>query len=157
MAEQLKINTRLFGEIEIDKDRVITFDNGIPGFENCKKYTLIYDSDNKGKIMWLQSLDEPELAFTVMDPSHIIDNYNPMVDDELLAGLGEVESVEDYYLLNMITIPSDITKLTANLKAPIMINTRTNKASQIIVSNDEYPVKFNIYEHIKKMKEGSGC
>ena len=66
----MKVNTRLFGEIEVAEDRIITFTQGLMGFEEYTRYTLIYNSEKKGRIMWLQCLDEPQLAFTVsMQPS----------------------------------------------------------------------------------------
>lgn len=151
----MKINTRLFGEIEISDERIITFTSGIMGFEEYSKYTLIYDSEkSKSSIMWLQSLDEPTLAFTVIDPMKIVEGYNPVVEDELLTPLGEVKGEEDYFLLSVLTVPSDITKMTANLKAPIVINTNTNKACQLIVNNDEYVVRYNAYDYIQKLKGG---
>ena len=120
-------------------------------------YTLIFNAEKKGNIMWLQSLDEPELAFTVMDPMKIVPEYNPVVEDEWLAPLGEVETEDDYFLLSVVTVPSDLTKMTANLKAPIVINMKTMKACQIIVNNDDYQVRYNVYDCVKKMKEGAGC
>ena len=127
------------------------------GFEEYVHYTLIFNAEKKGNIMWLQSLDEPELAFTVMDPMKIVPEYNPVVEDEWLAPLGEVETEDDYFLLSVVTVPSDLTKMTANLKAPIVINMKTMKACQIIVNNDDYQVRYNVYDCVKKMKEGAGC
>lgn len=151
----MKVNTHLFGEIEVAQDRVITFTTGLMGFEEYKKFTLIFNSEKKGNIMWLQSLEEPELAFTVMDPMKLMENYNPVVEDEWLAPLGEVESETDYFLLTVITVPSDLTKMTANLKAPVVINMNTHKACQLIVNNDEYVVRYNVYEYVQKLKEGN--
>ena len=153
----MKIDTKYFGEIEIDNDKIIHFENGIMGFEEYVHYTLIFNAEKKGNIMWLQSLDEPELAFTVMDPMKIVPEYNPVVEDEWLAPLGEVETEDDYFLLSVVTVPSDLTKMTANLKAPIVINMKTMKACQIIVNNDDYQVRYNVYDCVKKMKEGAGC
>ncbi len=149
----MKVNTRLFGEIEVAEDKIISFTTGMMGFEDYKSYTLIFNSEKKGNIMWLQCLDEPELAFTVMDPMKIVPSYNPVVEDEWLLPLGEVNSEEDYFLLTVITVPSDLTKMTANLKAPVVINMNTRKACQLIVNNDEYEVRYNVYDYIKKMKE----
>gem|GEM_PF-3088328 len=56
----MKVNTRLFGEIEVAEDRIITFTQGLMGFEEYTRYTLIYNSEKKGRIMWLQRLDEPQ-------------------------------------------------------------------------------------------------
>lgn len=153
----MKVNTRLFGEIDVAEDRIINFTTGIMGFEEYVHYTLIFNAEKKGNIMWLQSLDEPELAFTVMDPMKIVPEYNPVVEDEWLAPLGEVETEDDYFLLSVVTVPSDLTKMTANLKAPIVINMNTMKACQIIVNNDDYQVRYNVYDCVKKMKEGAGC
>lgn len=149
----MKVNTRIFGEIEVAEDKLISFTTGLLGFESYKKYTLIFNSENKGDIMWLQCLDEPELAFTVIDPMKIVPSYNPVVEEELLLPLGEVNSEEDYFLLTVLTVPSDLTKMTANLKAPVVINMNTRRACQLIVNNDEYQVRYNVYDYIKKIKE----
>ena len=150
----MKVNTRLFGEIDVAEERIITFTQGLMGFEDYSHYTLIYDSEKKGKIMWLQCLDEPQLAFTVMDPMELVTEYNPVVEDEWLTPLGEVESEADYFLLAVVTVPSDLTKMTANLKAPIVINMNTKKACQLIVNNDDYQIRYNVYDYVRKMKEG---
>lgn len=83
----------------------------------------------------------------------VIAEYNPVVDEDTLAKLGEVESEEDYFLLAIVTVPSDLTKMTANLKAPVIINIRTCRADQIIVNNDDYEVRYKVYDYIKKKKE----
>lgn len=149
----MKANTRIFGEIDIDESKIITFVNGMVGFPDMKKFTLIYDEEkkNKGGIMWFQSLDEPEFAMPVMEPTVILPEYNPTVNDELLSPLGELTS-DNLYVLVTVTVPSDITKMTANMKGPIIINTDTLLASQIVVEND-MQVRFPIYEILKARKE----
>ena len=149
----MKANTRIFGEIEIDDNKIITFVNGMVGFPDMKKFTIIYDEEkqNKGGIMWFQSLDEPEFAMPVMEPTVILPEYNPTVNDELLSSLGELTS-DNLYVLVTVTVPSDITKMTANMKGPIIINTDTLLASQIVVEND-MQVRFPIYEILKARKE----
>lgn len=150
------IKTRYFGEVEIAEDRIITFEKGMPGFTDSRRFTLLHDSEKETNIIfWLQSLDDAELAFPVMDPMSIRSEYNPVVEDELLVPLGEVDDESDYYLLSVVTVPKDITKMTANLKAPVIINTRTMKAAQIIVDNADYEVRFNVFDYIKKCKEGN--
>ena len=149
----MKANTRIFGEIDIDESKIITFVNGMVGFPDMKKFTLIYDEEkkNKGGIMWFQSLDEPEFAMPVMEPTVILPEYNPTVNNELLSSLGELTS-DNLYVLVTVTVPSDITKMTANMKGPIIINTDTLLASQIVVEND-MQVRFPIYEILKARKE----
>ena len=149
----MKAKTRISGEIDIDESKIITFVNGMVGFPDMKKFTLIYDEEkkNKGGIMWVQSLDEPEFAMPVMEPTVILPEYNPTVNNELLSPLGELTS-DNLYVLVTVTVPSDINKMTANMKGPIIINTDTLLASQIVVEND-MQVRFPIYEILKARKE----
>lgn len=148
--------TRLFGTINIEDEKLIVFPEGIVGFPFMKTFALIHDADNAdAAIMWLQSMEEPEFALPVIEPPMITDTYNPMVNDEHLMPVGELAE-DQIYLLVTITVPPQIEKMSVNLKAPIVINMENNKAVQIIVE-DDYPVKYPIYETLKKRKEGDGC
>lgn len=153
----MHIDSRVFGEIDIDDDKIIRFEDGVIGFEEYHNYALIYDEEKrkntKGGIMWLQCMDEPDLAFPVADPLHIYPGYNPVVEDEWLASIGEFKDVDDIFLLSILTVPSDITKVTANLKAPLIINTVTRKACQTIVNNEEYEIKYSIYDYVQSLKK----
>lgn len=151
------VKTKFFGEVEIDDAKVLDFPNGIIGFENFNRYAIIYDIESEGenKISWLQSVEEPALALPVVDPLAIVPEYSPMIEDELLKPLGNPAD-EDLLCLLVMTVPNDMTKVTANLKAPIIINSKTNKGVQLIVDNADYPVRFNVYESVQKMKEKAG-
>lgn len=143
----MRVVTRLFGEIEVADDKVIVLIGGLIGFPDMKKYTLIFDSEkeNKGNIMWLQSLDEPEFAMPVMMPNIVKPDYNPVIDDELLSPLGELVD-DNTYVLTTVRVPADDPKkATINLKAPIIINTDTCLGSQLIVDKDE-DMRYPIYE-----------
>ena len=152
----MKAATRLFGEIEIDESKIITFEDGIIGFPDMKKFTLIFDEEREGRpsISWLQSMDEPEIAFPVMDPLFVCETYNPSVEDELLKNLGTIKE-DNLYVLVTVTVPQNIKELAVNLKAPIVINTDTRKASQIIVE-DDLPVRYRIYEILEEAKKKAG-
>ncbi len=152
----MKANTRFFGEIEIEDDKIIKFEKGIIGFPDMKNFTLIFDqeSEDHNSISWLQSMDDADVAFPVLDPLIVCPDYNPQVEDELLKPLGELRE-ENLFVLVMVTVPTDIRQMTVNLKAPIIINTDTKKASQLIIDNN-VPVKYNIYEFIKSAKEKAG-
>lgn len=152
----MKAATRLFGEIEIDESKIITFEDGIIGFPDMKKFTLIFDEEKEGRpsISWLQSMDEPEIAFPVMDPLFVCETYNPSVEEELLKNLGTIKE-DNLYVLVTVTVPQDIKELAVNLKAPIVINTDTRKASQIIVE-DDLPVRYRIYDILEEAKKKAG-
>lgn len=151
----MKITTKIFGEIDIAEDKIITFVNGIIGFPDLKKFTLIYNEE-KGTgagIRWMQSMDEPNFAIPVMDPLVAMDTYNPVVDDEIFKGIGELTQ-DNTLVLVSATIPKDITQMSVNLQGPYIINVDERKACQVIVENEDYPVKYYIYDILKARKDG---
>ncbi len=140
------IKTRCFGEVEIADEKIANFPNGILGFEELKRYTLIYDvksNGEKAKIAWLQAVDEPDLALPVISPFEVRKDYDPSISEEFLKNLGDVNA-ENVVVLLVVTVPSDVSKATANLKAPIIINSDTLVGAQIIVENKDYPIKYPI-------------
>ncbi|MDY5577990.1 MAG: flagellar assembly protein FliW [Lachnospiraceae bacterium] len=148
------IQTKLFGEIEVNEEKKICFPGGIIGFPDLQNFLLIHDAEKENNsISWLQSVEEPAFAMPVIDPLVLISDYNPMVEDEMMGILGEL-SPENLLVLVTMTIPADITKMTANLKAPIVINAGNNKACQLIVEDEHYEVKHPIYDILKSKKEG---
>ena len=151
------VKTKHFGEIELEEEKIITFEDGLIGFEDKKKYTILYNNESKGNgtLSWLQSLEEPMIALPVVNPSVAKADYNPIVEDELLASLGELNE-ENLVILVTLTVPADMTKMTVNLKAPIIINADTKKGCQIIAENPDYVVKHSIYHELKTMKEAKG-
>lgn len=161
------VKTKHFGEIDLAEDKILTFENGIMGFESCKRYTILYNNESGERpvISWLQSLDEQGLALPVISPLFAKEDYNPLIEDELLAGLGKLTE-DNQVIFVTLTVPKDLTKMTANLKAPIVINADTRRGCQIIVENSDYVVKYPVYEsfararslaHAKQEKEGKTC
>lgn len=150
----MTIQTKAFGEIAIDDDKIIVFPNGIIGFPDLTDFAMIHDEENGvGTIHWLQSLQEPGFAMPVMDPLIVKEDYNPEVDDELLKPLGKMNP-DEILVLVTVTVPSDLTKMTVNLKGPIVISASEKKACQIIIEGDEYQVKFPIYDILQAKKAG---
>ncbi len=144
------IKTKHFGEIDLEEDKIITFENGIMGFEECRRYTIFYDSGSEKR---------PALALPVINPLLVKPDYNPTVEDELLAGLGDLTE-ENLAIFVTLTVPSDITKMTSNLKAPFIINADTRRGCQIVADNPDYPVKYPVYDYfrqLKEAKEGKTC
>lgn len=155
------VKTRHFGEVDLDEEKVIYFEHGILGFEDCKKYAILYNNEGgkKPEISWLQSLDEPALAIPVISPFLIKPDYNPTVEDELLRTLGEI-TPDNIIILVSVTVPADITKISANLKAPFVINTDLRKGCQVIAENEDYEIKHYFYKQLLALragKEGGLC
>ncbi len=149
----MRVNTKIFGEIDIEESKIITFEKGIIGFPDMKKFTLLHDEEegNGAGIRYLQSLDEPAFAMPVMDPLVIVPDYNPEVEDEILKPLGKIEP-DSLFVLVTVTVPREIEKMSINLQAPIVINADERKAVQIIIEGGEYKIKFPIYDILQERK-----
>lgn len=148
------VNTRIFGEIDIDESKIIEMENGIIGFPDLKRFALVYDEEKKGEssISWLQSLDEGAFALPVMNPTVVKEDYNPFVEEELLKPLGTL-TPENLCVLVTVKVPKNIKEMSVNLKAPIVINVDTKFGAQVIVE-DDYPIRYEIYDLLQSKKEG---
>lgn len=138
----MKVNTRYFGEIEIGEEKVIHFEDGLLGFEQYKDYTIIYDveAEDEPFFSWMQCVTEQSLAFPVVNPLKVCKDYNPVVEDELLAGLGDMQE-DDLVVFLLATVPQDVQKTSVNMKAPLVINAGTRRGIQIVAENEDYEVK----------------
>lgn len=143
----MRINTKYFGQIDIEEEKIIEFEAGLFGFEELKKYTILYDIDKQGEngISWLQCVEEEGLALPIISPLAIMEDYVPSVNEELLKSLGDLNE-ENLAIYLVMTVPRDVTKMSVNLKAPLVINMDTKKAVQAVADNSEYTVKYNVYQ-----------
>ncbi|MBQ3671861.1 MAG: flagellar assembly protein FliW [Treponema sp.] len=146
----MEVKTKTMGTVSVTDDKILTFPNGIFGFENYHKYALI-DAEYK-PLLWLQSLDEQNLAFLLIDPFLIEKNYELDVDDKMLFEI-DIESPTDVIVFSIITVPNDGGPATANLQGPIVINKKNNQALQVILSDSKWSTKHNI---IKSLKSNGG-
>lgn len=149
------INTKIFGKVDVAEDKIITFPNGIIGFPDLKLFTLLHDEEKgtEAGIRFLQSVEEPGFAMPVMDPLLVAPDYDPEVEDELLAGAGKLNE-NNILVLVTVTVPGDLTKMTVNLQGPFVINVEERMACQVIVETDKYPVKFPVYDILQSGKAG---
>ena len=139
----MKINTNFFGEIEIDEKEIITFEKGMIGFEDIKKFALVGEEDLF--VEWLQSIDEPT-SFAVMDPFIAYTEYSFDIPDKVLEELN-IKDKKEILIRTVVVIPEDITKIRTNLQAPVIINTKEKKAMQILL-DDTYPMRYEFYEKV---------
>lgn len=150
----MKAKTRIFGEIEIADDKIITLEKGMIGFPDLNRFALIFDEEKQKKhnsIMWLQSMDDTDIAFPVMEPLAVKADYKPNVNEAMIAPLGQLNE-ENTYILVTVTVPKKVEDFSVNLKAPLIINMDTHKGVQLIVE-DDYPVKYKVYQILKDQKE----
>lgn len=140
-----KIKTKAYGEIEIPENSEICFVREIFGFDQYQEFYLIEmkDLDN---FYWLQSKDEVDLAFVVVNPRLFKPDYELNVDESDLK-LIELTDTKDLVDLAIVNIPDDPTDMTINLLGPILINAENKKALQTISNNNEYGTKYRVFNH----------
>ncbi len=138
----MNIKTKRFGDIEIDPKTSIHFPSGILGFPRFRDYVLL-DPNAKSPLKWLQSVDEPNLAFVVTDPLIFKPDYEIRVFPSDLEEL-KVEDPTTVVQLVVVNVPRDPSKMTANLRGPLLINTANHLARQIVLDDPDYDIKFRL-------------
>jgi flagellar assembly factor FliW len=132
-------NTR-FGDLDVSEEQVISFPRGMIGFEGVERYVLLNPTD---KISWLQAVDEPSLAFPLVQAPLVYPGYSLYIEDEHLQPLGEVgESMMGIYLV--LVVPGDPRNATVNLKAPVVISLKSRRGMQLLIDRPEYSVRHRI-------------
>jgi len=144
----MQIDTIRFGQVEIDESKLITFSDGIPGLEEYHRYALLQFEDSY-PIIWLQSVDEGGICLPVLDTYAVLEEYVFDIDDEDVRLLG-LNGPEELHVVSVLVIPDEIQQMTVNLAAPILVNTVTGKARQIMLSGSDYNVRAPIFQDIYK-------
>ena len=153
----MQVNTLRFGMVEVNEEKAINFGSGIPGLEQYRKYALLQFEESY-PIVWLQSLDDTGICLPVLDTFAVLPDYVFDIDDSDVKEL-ELESPDELHVVSVVVIPEDIQGMTVNLAAPIIINTNTGSAMQIVLSGSEYNVIAPVFQHICNTvagEEGAG-
>lgn len=145
----MKITTKYFGEIEITDDELFNFPKGIPGFENEKSFVIIHNDDKNFPFQWLQSIENTDLAFVTINPFSIMPDYEVEISDDEVEILN-IEEIADVFLLCIVVVPEDFSKISANLLAPIIFNTKNHMAKQVTMNTNRYKVRQYIIEELRK-------
>lgn len=125
----MQVITPHFGALDIDENSLINFPEGLPGFESCKRFKLLHEDVPEPKVMWMQSLDDAEVVFSVMDAQLLGFQYKLKLSDEECAVLGH-EAEDDLVLLLMLSREGDSEQVKANTQSPIVLNTVSRVAIQ---------------------------
>lgn len=143
-----KINTRRFGELEVEEQDIIKFADGLPAFEDEHEFVVLpYEEGTP--YMFLQSMNTPELAFLMTDPFVFFPDYTFELDDANMSKLG-VEDMEDVLVCTLISIPAGgIANMTTNLLAPVVINRHTKEARQVVLEKTQYTTKHRLFPEKK--------
>jgi flagellar assembly factor FliW len=144
----VKINTTRFGELEVNKEDIINFNEGLLGFEDIKKYFVVDPGDNT-LILWLQSTENPEIAFPIIEPKIFKPDYVAKLLPTDMNSV-DLEDISEAKIYSILTIPANIKEMSANLKAPVVINNKKKIAKQIVLQDNKLTVKFEMYKQLKQ-------
>ena len=143
----MKLNTSRFGEIDVNEEEIITFSDGLFGFEDIKKY-IIFQMEEDNPLMWMQSIEEGSLAFIIIRPFEFNPNYSLQLSDNDVEELG-LTSPDDSDIFGIVVVPEDPSKMTANLQGPIVINRILKKGKQVISTSPKHKLKHFILDEMK--------
>ena len=133
----MEINTVRFGTIPVQEDKILSFSKGILGFSQSKKF-ILFPHGEGSPFFWLQSVQDGSLAFVVMNPLLVKQDYSINIEESVLDELDAKETAE-LDVMCIVTIPhNQPQKMTINLLGPIIINTNKRRALQIVCSDEEY-------------------
>lgn len=136
----MKCRSTRFGSFDVADDSIIRFPAGLLGFPDSQRYVIL-DHDTEAPFKWLQSIDEPGLAFVILDPAIFHTDYHVSVPADILAEMNN----EDLALAVILTIPSDDpAQITANLRGPLVMNHKTRLGVQLVLS-EEYPTRYPLF------------
>ena len=144
------VKTKPFGDIDVDERQKLDFPQGILGFENLRSFVLLDAA--QPPFYWLQSLQEPEIAFVLIDPVFFKPDYAPDVGPEDLEEI-DVTGADEQLVFTIVTIPEKQELMTANLQGPIIVNKRSKIARQAISRNPRWLVKHYILEELAAVKD----
>jgi flagellar assembly factor FliW len=147
LEESVKIKTTRFGELEVNPNDIVTFAEGLLGFENLKKYFVV-DPGDSTLILWLQSTEDEKVAFPIIEPKIFKPDYIAKLLPADLNGL-DLDSLQNAKLYSILTIPANVTEMSANLKAPVVINSNKKVAKQIVLQDSKLSVKHEMYKQLK--------
>ena len=143
----MKINTARFGEIDIDETRIFDFALPIIGFNELKKF-IILDINQESLFKWLQSVENPELAFPIVSVFSMNADYSVDIPDNVVEKL-KITTAESVLVMNIASIPQDNPQgTTLNLLAPLIFNLDEQLAGQVILSGSGYDISFPLFKKV---------
>lgn len=142
------ITTSRFGQVELKEQDVLTFSEGLLGFSELRQFVLL-DDPNDEIFAWLQSCEAPTIAFPVLEPELFAPNYKVSLTKGDLEALN-LKNQEGVRYFSIVTIPDDPTEMTANLKAPVVINVAARKARQCVLQDNNLAIREPIFSKLQQ-------
>jgi flagellar assembly factor FliW len=143
----MEIITKASGIKEVSEDKLLTIPEGLFGFEQFTKYAIV-ESEYE-PFLWLQSIEDPNLAFLIVDPFLICGDYETDIDDEMLKKI-DITKPEDIIIMTIVTVPGDGSPITANFQGPLVINKSNKQCMQVVLNDNRWTTKVNIIDTLNK-------
>ena len=143
--------TLRFGVLEIKDENILLIPEGLLGFPQCKRYVLLEDTE-QAPFQWLQSLDNTDLSFVVVDPVIIKPDYQIQVSREEVETL-DLEDPLKARIYVIVVVPKEMNRVSANLKGPIVVNPDNRRAKQIVLMDERYPTRYFFMEEVQENSE----
>lgn len=144
----MKVQTSRFGVVEIGTDDLIEFPEGLLGFNALRKFVLL-DDPTDDIFAWLQSCDDGSVAFPVLEPELFSDSYHIQLTKHDLEAL-KLSLGEGFRTFMVITIPQDPTQMTANMKAPLVINVNCRLGRQCVLQDNQLAIREPIFSKLQQ-------
>ena len=145
----MKINTKYFGEMDIAEAEVVRFPEQLPGLHDSHEYVIIRFYDDDDSLLCLQSLNEPALAFVVMNPFYLFEDYMPVLAPEDFRTLrAERDTLLVFYVI--VVVHEDWIDSTVNLRCPIAINPEMRLGKQVVMDNSSYGLRHPLNAGMRK-------
>jgi flagellar assembly factor FliW len=152
-AATITVTTTRFGELKTDDAQIIDFPKGLLGFENNRRHVLIGRPEYH-PFMHLQSLDDPGLAFIVVNPRLFFPHYKVEIDPREITELSTADSRQlDTWVI--VTVPEDWSRMSANLQGPILVNRANNRAKQVVLVHGPYTTRHYLMDELQKRDDSS--
>ena len=142
----MKFDTSRFGQIDVKAEEILIFPEGPLGFPDCTRFTLV-DEERAAPFRMLQSLDNPNLAFVVVDPLVVRGDYHFNVTKEDLK-LVKAEAVDDLMVYAIVTMAAELSEVTVNLQGPLVINKKHRIGHQFVLVDSEYTTREALVQHL---------
>jgi flagellar assembly factor FliW len=138
----LKVKTTRFGTLDVPEKDLLVFPEGLVGFAGCKRF-VIYSKESNHPFFWLQSAEDPKLAFVICDPSIFFPDYRISARKTELASIGSTDP-EDLIICSIVSISREPFTMSANLQGPLVINTDNRKGKQLVLVEGNYGTRHPI-------------
>ncbi len=151
---KLVFPTARFGEVTVEAETLLHFPRGLVGLPRAQRFVFLHDESAMGPVFWMQSIEDPELAFLVCEPLPFFPDYEVEIAPAEQAMLG-IRDEKEALVCVILVVPEDPKKITANLRGPVVIHTGNRTGVQLVLEGDRYSVRAPLLQSApEKLKEG---